>query len=45
MGPAVDNEVVSRNTSDTGDSFLDDGIVYWKNSYKKRSSISSLRKV
>jgi Alpha/beta hydrolase of unknown function (DUF900) len=30
MGPAVDDEEVSRNASDTGDSFLDDDIVYGK---------------
>jgi hypothetical protein len=28
MGAAVDDELVSRNPSDTGDSFFDDGIVY-----------------
>lgn len=30
MGSAVDDEEVSRNPSDTGDSFLDDDIVYGK---------------
>ena len=30
MGSAVDDEEVSRNPSDTGDSFLDDHIVYGK---------------
>jgi pimeloyl-ACP methyl ester carboxylesterase len=28
MGAAVDDELVSKNPSDTGDSFLDDGAVY-----------------